>query len=178
MNPSDESNGVYAPDFELPGIDKKVHHLRNYCDQFRVIAVLFISHECPYVRLYLERLKLLQADFNTKNFTIIAINANYTDKKTSEFLEEMKDFAREHQLNFPYLRDTNQDVAHGFKALTTPAAFLLDSQGILRYQGAIDDYPESAAEVKNPYLRQGVIALLKGRTIEINNTTQVGSPLK
>lgn len=178
MNPSDEPNEVYAPDFELPGVDKKVHHLSNYCHQFKAIAVLFISHECPYVRLYLERLKQIQADFSTKNFTIIGINANHTDKKTSEFIEEMKEFAKEHQLNFPYLRDNNQDVAHGFDAETTPEAFLLDSQGILRYRGAIDDHPPSTAEVETPYLRQGIISLLKGREIEVKKTTAVGSRLK
>lgn len=170
--------GVYAPDFELPGVDKQVHHLSEYQRNFRAVGVIFISNQCPFVRRYLERLKQIQADLAPKKVTLIAINGNESQENIAENLEQMKLFSLEHYLNFPYVRDNNQDVTNAFRAQITPEAFLLDAQGIIRYRGAIDDCPESAQGVKKNYLHEAITAILNGEKVEPNLTTPVGSPLK
>ena len=73
--PGTPING-YAPDFELPGVDEEVHHLARYLEKFRAIAVIFMCNHCPYVQLYLNRIKELQADFQDRDVTLIGINAN------------------------------------------------------------------------------------------------------
>ena len=50
----------------------------------------------------------------------------------------MKVFAERHQLNFPYMWDSTQDVTRSFGVISPPTAFLIDSDGIIRYQGQID----------------------------------------
>ena len=178
MDTSNLAVGVYAPDFELPGVDKQVHHLGRYLSSCRALGVVFINNQCPFVRNYLQRLKQLQSDFAEKDFILIAINGNQANVKISETLAQMKMFAEEHDFNFPYLRDHNQDVTTAFSATVTPEVFLLDGQGVLFYRGAIDDSPESADSVKNSYLREAIAALLNGENLETNLTTPVGSPLK
>jgi peroxiredoxin len=165
----------YAPDFELPGIDLQVHHLARYLKEYQAVGVIFMCNQCPSVRQYLERLKQIQIDFQDQGFTLIGINANqYPD----DSLENMKMFAEQMQLNFPYLRDTNQDVAQTFRAEKTPEVFVLNKQGILCYRGAIDNHPEDPAAVEQHYLRDAIAFVLQGESVTITSTPAIGSPIQ
>ena len=95
-----------------------------------------------------------------------------------ESFEAMQSFAREKQLNFPYLRDPTQDVAKYFGAEVIPEAFLLDSQAVIRYAGKIDDSSEATDSLVNTYFYNSISALLKGSEISPNSTKPVGEPIK
>lgn len=177
MKQTDTRDEIYAPDFELPGTDDRVHHLSSYLESFQAVGVIFMADNCPYVRSYIERLKQIQTDFGKQGFTLIGINAHPPENSLDESLEMMKNFAAEHELNFPYLRDTTQDVAKCFKTNVTPEAFLIDKSGSVCYRGKIDDYAESADAVKTSYLRDSISALLAGEKIEPEFTQAVGSLL-
>lgn len=170
--------GSYAPDFELPGIDEQVHHLWRYLQRWRGIGVVFLCNDSPYVLSYIERLKQLQTHFEKQGFTLVGINANYANRYHEQSLKNMKDFALQSQLNFPYLWDATQDVAHSFGANKTPETFLVDQQGILRYHGAIDDNPENPKAVQVSYLEKAIASLLAGEEISLKSTEAIGSPLK
>lgn len=164
--------GHYAPDFELPGVQGSVHHLARYLNAYRAVVVVFLGNQCPHCRDYLDRLKQLQERYRDRQVTIVAIDAN-----DSETLDDMKAFARDAQLNFPYLRDVTQDVAQCFGVRATPEAFLLDKSGVLCYRGRIDDCAESASQVEQPYLQTAIDALLDGRAIATRETEAVGCPV-
>lgn len=170
--------GSYAPDFEIPGVDGKVHHLARYLEQFRAVGVIIMGNHCPYVQLYLERLRQLQAEFTEQSFTLVGINANDDSQFPEDSFEQMKTFAVEQRLNFPYLRDVTQEVARGFGAECTPQAFLIDQAGVLRYSGAIDDNPQDAGTVKNFYLRDAIVQLLSGNEIVTTTTPPIGCSVK
>jgi peroxiredoxin len=169
--------GGYAPDFELPGTDGSVHHLARYLERLQAICVVFLSNHCPIVHLYLDRLKQIQADFESQGFTLVGINANDITQSPGDNLESMKQFAAKADLNFPYLRDVTQDVGHSFEAQVTPQAFLLDKNGVLCYIGSIDDSPENPAAVKLAYLNDAIKQLLATETITTPWTEAIGSPI-
>ncbi|MBE9178447.1 thioredoxin family protein [Oculatella sp. LEGE 06141] len=170
--------GSYAPDFELPGIDNAVHHLGRYLGRYQAVGVIIMCNHCPSVRLYLDRLKQIQTEFQNQGFTLIGINANDDRAVPEDSFEQMKRFAAEQQLNFPYLRDMTQDVAHGFGAQRTPEAYLLDQSSALCYRGAIDDNPQSAQAVQTFYLRDAIAQLLAGKAITLNSTEPTGCSIK
>lgn len=170
--------GSYAPDFELPGTNDEVHHLARYLEKYRAIGVIFLCNCCPYVGLYVDRLKQIQVEFGDRDFTLIGINANDATQSPEDSFENMKTFAATHQLNFPYLRDPTQDVARSFGAKVTPQAFLLDREGVLRYSGSIDDNPEAPQSVVQSYLRNAIAQILSGETITPSHTQPVGCSLK
>lgn len=170
--------GSYAPDFELPGVDDRVHHLSRYLQEWKGVGVIFLCNECSYISSYLDRLKQIQSQFQNKGFTLIGINANDAKQSPADSFENMKKFALETQLNFPYLWDSTQDVAHSFGAHKTPEAFVIDNMGILRYNGPIDDNPNDPAAVQVPYLQSAIAALLAGEEISVKSAEATGSPLK
>ncbi|WP_033374025.1 thioredoxin family protein [Spirulina subsalsa] len=170
--------GQYAPDFELPGIDGEVYHLTRYREQLNGVGVVFMCNHCPFVGLYLERLKQIQTEFSSQGFTLMGINANDAAQVPEDSFERMKWFSAQQQLNFPYLRDPSQDVALAFGATKTPEVFLLDAAGKIRYQGAIDNYAESADKVTEAYFRENIKRLLTGEAIAPEFTEVIGCSLK
>ena len=168
--------GNYAPDFEIPGVDQAVHHLGSYRRQLQAIAVVFMG-DVPEVNQYLERLKQIQVDFAEQEFTLIGINSNYSSEPIAKSIETMQQYAQEQELNFPYLRDSTQDVARAFKAKVLPTVYLLDSNAVIRYQGRIDDCAESIDKVNHHYLRDSITAILSGGTISQNYFVPVGKDI-
>lgn len=170
--------GSYAPDFELPGVDDTVHHLARYLEQFRAVGVIIMGNHCPYVQMYLERLKQIQAQFSDQGFTLVGINANDERQVPEDSFEQMKIFAAEQQLSFPYLKDMTQDVARSFGATRTPEAFLIDQSGVLRYGGGIDDCPQSGSTVQAAYLQDAIFQHLAGGEIQVAQTEAIGSSVR
>ncbi|QLE54926.1 thioredoxin family protein [Nostoc sp. TCL26-01] len=169
--------GSYAPDFELPGIDNQVHHLRRYLENFRAVGVVSMCNYCPYVNFYLDRLKNIQAEFAHQRFTLIGMNASDFSERTGSSLASMQAFAQEKGLNFPYLWDSTQEVSRSFGAIKTPTAFLIDTHGILRYRGQIDNHPQKSSFLGENYLRNAIAALFKGEDILVPETEPVGTSI-
>ncbi|WP_009633561.1 thioredoxin family protein [Synechocystis sp. PCC 7509] len=169
--------GSYAPDFEIRGTDSEVHHLARYLEKFKAVGVVFMANNSADVKMYVERLKNLQTAMQGQGFTLIGINPHDGNQDPEESFENMKKFAIEQKLNFPYLWDSTQDVTRSFGAPTIPMVFLLDATSKVRYRGAIDDNNQANA-VKSKYLEVAITALMKGEAIEITATEAVGSEVR
>jgi peroxiredoxin len=170
--------GAYAPDFELPGADGAVHHLARYLENYKAVGVVFMCNHCPYVQMYVDRLKQIQQTFAHQGFTIIGINPNDADQYPADGYEQMQEFTMEKGLNFPYLRDMNQDVAHTFGAEKTPHVFLVNQNGVICYSGAIDDSAQDANAVTQRFFETAIAATLKGEAIANPQTEPVGCSVK
>lgn len=170
--------GGYAPDFELPGTDNTVHHLARYLETLQAVGVVFMCNHCPYVKLYLERMKQLQAKFASQGFTLIGINPNDATQFPEDSFDKMKQFVVDQGLNFPYLRDETQDVAHSFGAKKTPHVFLLNQAGVLCYGGSIDDNPNQPDAVRFPYLQDAIAQILSGAPVKPTSTDPIGCSVK
>jgi len=173
-----ERVGHYAPDFEIPGIDDTVHHLAQYLERFQAVGVVIMCNHCPYVHLYIDRLKQIQTDFQDQGFTLIGINANDEKQYPADSFEKMKTFAEEKSLNFPYLRDVTQDVAQSFAAERTPEIFIINRSGIICYYGAVDDNPQDPSAVKVSYARDAIAQLLANQAIANSATSAIGCSIK
>jgi len=63
---------------------------------------------------------------------------------------------------------------------TTPHMFVIDKNGTLVYQGAIDDRPEPEGDPRKArnYVRETITRLLAGEKIEVANTKSYGCGVK
>ena len=50
--------GERAPGFSLPGVDGKIHSLKDFADA-RILAVIFTCNHCPTAQAYENRIKKL-----------------------------------------------------------------------------------------------------------------------
>jgi thiol-disulfide isomerase/thioredoxin len=178
--------GSPAPDFALPGVDGRIHSLRDYADS-RVLAVVFTCNTCPASQLYEARIGKLHDEYRGKGVTVVAINPNkpgamqladlrYTD--VGETLDDMKVRAAHRHIQYPYLSDgETQAVSKTFGVATTPHIFVFDQARTLQYQGRIDDDPREE-RVRSHDARTAIDALLAGRPVSAARTRVAGCPVK
>jgi peroxiredoxin len=169
---NDTPVGSYAPDFELPGIDQQVHHLSRYLENFCSVCVVCLCNQCDDVEMYIDGLKNIQMEFADSSFTLIGLNGSSDENNPGDNLGQMKVFAERHQLNFPYIWDSTQDVIRSFGVIKTPTAFLIDSKGIIRYQGQIDDHPHAASVQGIDYLRSAIAQALTCQFANLTSTQE------
>jgi peroxiredoxin len=146
-------NDQPAPSFSLPSLDGTVHHLEELRGQVAVLN--FWSAECPHAdRTDRELLVYLRTWSDQVSLWSIASNAN-------EPTELLRQVSNERGLPL-VLHDVKQQVADLYGAQTTPHFFVIDPDGILRYQGAFDDVTLRKREPSRWYLKEAVGTVLEG----------------
>ena len=166
--------GVRAPEFELKGVDGRIHSLQDY--QSRALLVVFICNHCPYVKARIGDIVELQSRFKHTELQVIGINSNdptYND----EGFDNMVLFAKDYTLNFPYLIDDSQDVARAYGAVCTPDPFLF-LDGKLAFHGRINDALEPDAKPTVPVMENNVRQLLHGEKLEKEFDPSIGCSIK
>jgi peroxiredoxin len=161
-------NDLLAPQFTLPDLEGHPHSLKDFRN--RIVIINFWSAECPWSQRCDTELRSLLDEWGKQvDLLTVASNAN-------ESIEMLKQAAAERQLPI-VLHDADQIVADLYRAKTTPHLFVLDSNGILRYQGAFDDITFRQREATAKYLPAAIEALLAGRKPENAQITPYGCAL-
>jgi thiol-disulfide isomerase/thioredoxin len=146
-------NDLPAPDFTLPDLNGDSHALRDFLG--RITILNFWSAECPWSkRADQEILEIMQEWGDSVLYLPIASNVN-------ENLAMITGEARKRGLAV-LLQDKDHRVADLYGAVTTPHLFVIDADGILRYQGAFDDITFRQRTPTKNYLQMAVEALLHG----------------
>jgi peroxiredoxin len=169
--------GEKATDFNLKGVDGKMHSLAGMTDAKGYI-VTFTCNTCPYAVMYEDRLVALQDEFGPKGYQVVAINPNDPEVKEGDSFESMKVRAEEKKFNFPYLFDEGQKVYPVYGATKTPHVFLLDKGLMVKYIGAIDDNPQDEEAVEVRYLANAINALEMNKEPDPSFTKAIGCSIK
>jgi len=127
-----------------------------------LLAVVFMSNHCPYVKGSIAELVSLSRKYKGR-VAFVGINANDYQRYPEDSPGAMKAFAVENGVEFPYLLDESQEVAKAYNAQRTPEIFLFDASRKLRYHGGVNDTPKNPAAVREHTLEQALEALLAGR---------------
>lgn len=157
--------GLPAPHFALPDLEGHTHTLSHY--QGRVVILNFWSAECPWSARTDEGLiQALQAWED--HVVVLPIAANVNEDPAL-----LGTTARARGLSL-VLHDPEGRVADLYHAITTPHLFVVDVQGMLRYQGAFDDVTFRNRTPGQIYLIEVVDDLLAGKIPQITQTHPYG----
>jgi peroxiredoxin len=161
-------NGHPAPGFTLSDLDGHPHQLQD--ERGWIVIVNFWSADCPHAaRVDESLLPLLKAWRGKVHLLQIASNGN-------EPREMLRAAARQRGLNL-VLHDVDHQVADAYAAQTTPHFFVLDEQGLLRYQGAYDDVTFRQRTPTRNYVEEAVAALLNGSRPPVESVPPFGCAL-
>jgi len=144
-----------AAEFELSDPDGRVHRLSDY--RGRIVIVNFWSCECPHSERTDHSLLEMLSRWNG-DLALLSIAPN-----VSEAPSAIDSVARTRGLPLVLL-DREHAVADMYEAMTTPHAFLVDREGMLRYRGAVDDVAFGRRQPSRFYLRGAIESLLRGES--------------
>ena len=174
------------PDFNLPGIDGKMHSSDEYKNA-KILAIVFESNHCPVSIAYESRIRGIYEDYKTKGLQLVAINPNnpstvalnelgYTDM--TDDMADMKTRASLRHIDWPYLYDGDtQTTTIKFGAVATPHIFIFDQDHKLRYEGRIDNSTDINKVTEND-ARNAIDAMLAGQPVPIATTQTFGCSTK
>jgi peroxiredoxin len=154
-----------APDFELldlQGTPRKLSYYRG-----KTVILNFWSAECPHSERTDEYLFNLLGSWNG-DVVVLSIASNRNE--SVQIVAEAAKARRIPQL----LIDPEHVVADLYEAVTTPHVFVIDSDGILRYRGAVDDVTFWRRQATRFFLQEAVEALLRGDLPVMNETPAYG----
>ena len=143
-------------DFALKGIDGKTYSLLDVRGP-KGTLVVFICNHCPYVKASIGRIVAELKALREIGIGSIAVMPNDTEAYPEDSFDNMKDFAAQHGLTFPYVIDPTQEVARAYDAQCTPDFFGLNAQDELQYRGRLD----AARTTSKPDARRDLFEAMK-----------------
>ena len=168
--------GEVATDFNLKNVDGAMVSLASI-DNAKGYIVTFTCNECPFAKLYEDRLIELHNTYAPQGYSVIAINPNSPENE-KEGYAAMQARAKEKGFPFAYLVDEGQKIYPQYGAVRTPHVFLLDKDRKVQYIGAIDDNSKAPEDVKVKYIEDAIKALEAGKKPSLTITKAIGCPIK
>lgn len=175
------SNGARAPAFTTADANGAQRSLAEFAG--RTVVLEWTNDGCPYVRNHYD-----SGNMQGTMRDAIAQGAVWLTVISSAPGEQgYADGARARQLASAanaaptaILLDPSGDVGHAYGARTTPHMYVVNPQGLVVYQGAIDDRPRANAsrEGATNYVRAALADLQAGRAVQVAQTTPYGCNVK
>lgn len=166
--------GEKAPEFTLSNYDGKEVSLSDY--KGKIVVLEWFNYECPFVRYHYEKATMadLAAKYKDEDVVWIAINSTKHLKP-----EENKAWAEKHKLEYPILDDRSGAVGRAYGARTTPHMYIIDKDGKIAYNGAIDDSPMGRKkEGAVNYVDKALSELLASKAVSTQETEPYGCSIK
>ncbi|MGE0884254.1 MAG: redoxin domain-containing protein [Blastocatellales bacterium] len=162
--------GSAAPEFELNDLSGQQRSLKSYRGKLTVMA--FISARCPISNAYKDRIRAVADEYAKHGVEFIGVNSS-----ADETVEEIRNHAEQNKLDFTILKDQGNIVADAYAAERTPKVYVIDGEGVLRYQGRIDN-SQNPRLVKRNDLRAALDELLAGKPVTTASTQAMGCLIK
>jgi peroxiredoxin len=157
----------------------------------KTVVLAWYSMTCPTMKPSLPKLMQLTSDLAGDDLVVIGVNSNAhemrdakpgvdKDGRPTKPYAKMRKHLEKHKVNFMVCTDPGNSIADLFNARTTPHMFVIDTKGVLRYSGALDDDPKSAkqpAQRKN-YVRDAVHDVQNGKPVRLATTKSYGCAVK
>ncbi len=165
--------GKPAPDFTLKDETGKEHKLSDY--KGKVVVLEWTCPTCPYVvRHYEEKtMEKTHAELGKDKVVWLAVDSSHFVKP-----EESAEWKKKEGFGYPVLQDADGKVGTLYNAKRTPHMFIVDAEGVLRYDGAIDNNPRGEVESPTNFVSQAVGALLEGKDVPEPKNTPYGCTVK
>lgn len=135
--------GQPAPAFAATDTKGKTHTLAALKGKWVVLE--WHNNECPYVkRHYAGSMQKLQRDWTAKGVIWLTVISSAPGTQGYVTPAEAERYAKAVKASpTAILLDPKGDLGHLYDARTTPHMFVVNPQGVLVYNGAIDDKPST-----------------------------------
>jgi peroxiredoxin len=170
-----------APDFSATDINGKTVKLSDF--KGKIVVIESYNSDCPFCRNQYASgaTQDLQKDLAAKGVVwliVNSVNSNHPSHRTTE--QAQQEWASEKIAATAWLDDSSGAIGRLYSMKTTPHVFVVDKNGVLVYNGAIDDKPDPKHDPRTArnYVRETVDALIAGKPVEVSQTKPYGCSVK
>lgn len=177
------ATGEAAPAFTLTDTNGNEHSLADFAG--KTVILEWTNKDCPFVKKFYSEghMQDWQADYTAdENIVWLTICSSAPGKQGHMTAEEWNSHIAQQESNATaVLMDEDGTVGKAYAAKTTPHIYVIDGEGVLRYQGAIDSIKSpkvSDIDEATNYLAAAVDAVLSGDEVKEHTTTPYGCAVK
>jgi len=173
--------GKPAPDFTATDINGKTVKLSDY--KGKIVVIESYNSDCPYCHNQYKTgaMQAMQRDLAAKGVVWLLVNSvnpkNFSHRTPEQARAEM---AAEKMDVTAWIDDSSGAVGHLYDMKTTPDMYVINKDGILVYEGAIDNQPDpfhDPTKAQN-YVCEAIGALLAGKPVTVTETKPYGCSVK
>jgi peroxiredoxin len=167
--------GAPAPLFTAPGADGAKHSLSDYAG--KLVILEWTNPVCPFTAIKYQNgsMQALQRYAASKQIVWLSIDTAGPDR--TGYLSPAAAHARmkkTHAAVTAFLFDVDGRIARSYGAKTTPSFFVIDRDGKLAYQGAMNEQVFAEDAVGREYVKTAIDDLIAGRRIQASETQPQG----
>lgn len=174
--------GKAAPAFTVVDMHGNTHNLADY--RGRYVVLEWLNHDCPFVVKHYDsgNMQMLQKKYAEKGvawFAIISSKPGSQGYLTPEQAVALS--AKKKSKAKTVLLDPEGTVGRAYDAKVTPHMYIIDPEGILIYNGGIDDRPtrhQRDIEGATNYVDQALQEAMAGRPVSVPTSQPYGCTVK
>src|SRR6202167_6866485 len=174
--------GESAPDFTATASNGKSVHLADYRGKYVVLE--WHNNGCPYVGKHYKsgNMQRLQKQWTSQGVVWLTILSSAPGKQGFVDANEENDYlAKMQAAPTAALLDPTGQVGHLYDAKTSPQMIVINPQGVVIYDGAIDDKPTTDLEdvpTATNYVNLALEQSIAGKQVETPTTRPYGCSVK
>ena len=128
--------GKKAENFNLKSTENKMISLKDVKGENGTL-IMFICNHCPYVLAVIKEIVKDCKELENNGIKSLAIMSNDPKVYEEDSFENMIQFAKDNEFNFPYVIDETQEIGNSYGAVCTPDFFGYNNNLDLQYRGRI-----------------------------------------
>jgi peroxiredoxin len=165
--------GEPAPAFEATDEQGQTHRLADY--RGKGVVLEWTNQDCPFVQRHYDSdtMEKLATALGAEEVVWLAVNSTRDNKP-----EETEAWKSQQGFVYPTLQDADGTIGRAYGARTTPHMFVIDAEGVLRYNGAIDNDPRGRLADPMNYVAGATQAVLAGNDPAPGLTEPYGCSVK
>ncbi len=173
--------GKPAPDFTATDINGKTVHLSDY--KGKIVVLESYNSDCPFCHNHYATgaAQELQRDLAAKGVVWLMVNSVNPKNMSHRSPEQARaEWAAEKIAATAWLDDSSGAIGHLYDMKTTPDMYVINQDGILVYEGAIDNKPDPSHDPRTAdnFVSDAVNALLAGKPVAVSETKPYGCSVK
>jgi peroxiredoxin len=174
--------GQPAPDFSLPDTKGQTHQLSQYKGKWVVLE--WYQPDCPFVRKHYGsgNMQALQKEFTSKGVVWLSIDSSAPGEEGNYPADKLNEIASSQGVaRTALLLDPDGKVGHTYGAKTTPDMYIINPEGKLVYEGAIDSKPTTSVadlKVATNYVKVALDDSMNGKSVPQTVTRPYGCSVK
>jgi peroxiredoxin len=174
--------GQPAPDFSLLDTHGQTQQLSQYKGKWVVLE--WYQPDCPFVKKHYGsgNMQALQKEFTAKGVVWLSIDSSAPGQEGNYPADKLNEIASSQgAARTALLLDPDGKVGHEYGAKTTPDMYIINPDGKLVYEGAIDSKPTTAIadlKVATNYVKVALDDSMAGKNVAQTVTRPYGCTVK